>query len=272
MMKELSLREIQLGELEILKKIKEICNLIDIDYFLFCGTLLGAIRHHGIIPWDDDIDVGMMRSDYECFISYCKTHEKDLLPFKLFHYSTHKKYIYPIARFVDTRFAVKYKDFKDYGLGLFVDLYPFDGCGNTLEERNIIFKKVRGKTIALISLGARSNILFNHGVINYIVKTILWLIAKVIGQNKLIRRVDERAKKYGSQKYKYVQCIIWDSFRAKMFHKVCFDKLIEVPFEDDYFKVPIDYDKVLREEYGDYMELPPEEERIGHHYYKAYKY
>ena len=169
MEKELTLREIQLGELKILKKIKEICSLINIDYFLFCGTLLGAVRHHGIIPWDDDIDVGMMRKDYEIFVSYCKEHDKELLPFKLFHYTTNKKYIYPIARLVDTRYVVDYKDFKDYGLGLFVDLYPFDGCGNSIEERDYIFKKVRGETIDLVSLGARSTIIFNHVIINYIV-------------------------------------------------------------------------------------------------------
>ena len=93
----------------------------------------------------------------------------------------------------------------------------------------------------------------------------------MIGQNKLIRTIDKRALKYSTQNSKYVQCIIWDSFRAKMYKKECFEKLIEVQFEDDLFKIPEKYDEILKAFYGDYMQLPPEEERIGHHYYKAYK-
>lgn len=268
--KELTLREIQLGELEVLKKVKQICEEIGLNYFLFCGTLLGAVRHKGIIPWDDDIDVAMIRDDYEKFISYCTKHEEDILPFKLYHYSTKKDYIYPIARLVDTRYWIDYQDYRDYDLGLFVDLYPLDGCGNSIEERNNIFKKVRGNLLPLITLGARTNVLYNHGIINYISKNILRFIARIIGQNRLIREIDERAIKYCQQESNYVMCVIWDTFPNEYFYADSFKDLIEIPFEDCTFKVPAKYDEVLRMQYGDYMQLPPEEERVGHHCYRAY--
>lgn len=271
MEKELTLREIQQGELVVLKKIKEICEQSNTNYFLIFGTLLGAIRHKGIIPWDDDIDVGMMRDDYEKFISYCTKHKEELLPFKLYHYSTKKDYIYPIARFVDTRYKIDYKDTVDYDLGLFVDVYPFDGCGNTIEERNKIFKKVRGGVLAFISLGVRTNVLYNHGLLNYIVKCSMWLAAKVIGQNRMIKIIEKRAKTICPTDSKYVNCVIWDTTHAKMFPRKCFKELIEVPFGDYHFKIPKDFDEVLKLEYDTYMNLPPEEDRVGHHYYKAYK-
>lgn len=269
--KELTLQEIQKGELEVLKKIKVICDEIGIDYFLFCGTLIGAIRHKGFIPWDDDIDVGMMREDYEKFVSYCKSHSEDLLPFQLYHYSTNKKYIYPIARFVDTRYIVDYEGYRDYDLGLFVDLYPLDGCGNSLEERNVIFHKVRDYIIPLISLGARKKVLFNHGLINYISKSILRSVALIIGQNRLLRIIDSRAKRHCPKASKFSMCIIWDSFSIDYFPTEYFQDFLEVPFEDGLFKIPSKYDKMLRSWYGDYMKLPPVEKRFGHHFYKAYQ-
>lgn len=268
---ELTLREIQIGELGVLKKIKEICTKANIDYFLMWGTLIGAIRHKGIIPWDDDIDIGMLRPEYERFILYCQKNEKDLFPYKLYHYTTHKKYIYPIARFVDTRYIIDYNDTVDYNLGLFVDVYPFDGCGNSLKERDNTFKAVRGNLLPYISLGVRTNVLFNHGVLNYCVKTVMWVIAKMIGQNWMIKRIDERAKRVCDVNSLYVNCIIWDTTHSLMFPQIAFKELIEVPFENDFFKIPKGYDEILKLEYGDYMQLPPEGERIGHHYYKAYR-
>lgn len=270
MEKELTLREIQQGELVVLKKIKEICEQSNTNYFLIFGTLLGAIRHKGIIPWDDDIDVGMMREDYEKFISYCTKHKEELLPFKLYHYSTKKDYIYPIARFVDTRYWVDYQDVPDYNLGLFVDIYPFDGCGNSKEERSAVFRKVRKGIMPLISLGARSNVLNNHGLVNYIVKCILRGLAIVVGQNRLLRIVDKRAKKYSIPESTYVNCLVWDNTYADMFPRADFMSLTDIQFEDSTFKIPQNYDRILKLEYDDYMQLPPEEDRIGHHFYKVY--
>lgn len=265
------MREIQLGELEVLRKLKEICTELNIGYFLFCGTLIGAVRHHGFIPWDDDIDVAMLRDEYERLISYCRENEERLLPFKLYHYTTKKDYIYPIARFVDTRYKVDYKDNKDYDLGLFVDIYPLDGCGNSLDERNKVYKEVRDGVIPLISLGARTNVPYNHGVINYLAKSVVRFIAQLIGQNRLIRIIDQRARKHDVQSSKFVLCMIWDTFTASMIRKECVTDLMECPFEDDTFLIPCGYDEILRDAYGDYMQLPPEEDRVAHHYYKAYR-
>ena len=133
-MEELTLRQMQEGALNILKKLDGICREQGLRYFLFYGTLIGAIRHKGFIPWDDDLDVAMPRPDFDRLVAYCRQHRQELLPMRLMTVDDNPQYVYPIARFSDTRYRVKYQGIRDYGLGLFVDVYPLDGCGNTEEE------------------------------------------------------------------------------------------------------------------------------------------
>ena len=89
-MKELSIEEIHEGTLGILKKIIEICDEINVNYFLAYGSLIGAVRHGGFIPWDDDLDIVMLRPDYEIFNQYCLKHERELYPFKLINRKNEK--------------------------------------------------------------------------------------------------------------------------------------------------------------------------------------
>ena len=133
-MEELTLRQMQEGALNILKKLDGICREQGLRYFLFYGTLIGAIRHKGFIPWDDDLDVAMPRPDFDKLVAYCRQHRQELQPMQLMTVDDNPRYVYPIARFSDTRYRVKYQGIRDYGLGLFVDVYPLDGCGNTEEE------------------------------------------------------------------------------------------------------------------------------------------
>lgn len=133
-MEELTLRQMQEGALNILKKLDGICREQGLRYFLFYGTLIGAIRHKGFIPWDDDLDVAMPRPDFDKLVAYCRRHRQELQPMQLMTVDDNPRYVYPIARFSDTRYRVKYQGIRDYGLGLFVDIYPLDGCGDTEEE------------------------------------------------------------------------------------------------------------------------------------------
>ena len=133
-MEELTLRQMQEGALNILKKLDGICREQGLRYFLFYGTLIGAIRHKGFIPWDDDLDVAMPRPDFDRLVEYCRRHRQELQPMQLMTVDDNPQYVYPIARFSDTRYRVKYQGIRDYGLGLFVDIYPLDGCGDTEEE------------------------------------------------------------------------------------------------------------------------------------------
>lgn len=98
-MQEMTNKEMQEVELEILKVLSKICEEQKLDYFLMYGTLLGAARHKGFIPWDDDLDIMMKRSDYDKLIEYLIEHEKELAPYKLFSKSNNANYPFMISRF-----------------------------------------------------------------------------------------------------------------------------------------------------------------------------
>ena len=89
-MKELTLREIQLVQFDVLKRLRDLCDQLNIKFYIMYGTLLGAVRHKGFIPWDDDIDVVMYREDFEVLVDYCNNHMANLHPFRLHHYPTIK--------------------------------------------------------------------------------------------------------------------------------------------------------------------------------------
>ena len=133
---ELSLAEIQNKSLEVLIKFDELCAQNDFKYWLTYGTLIGAIRHDGFIPWDDDIDVMMPRDDFNRFIKFAIEHEEDLYPFKIHNRANTKNYWYGIPRFSNMKYKYIVEDNyeKPFDIGVFIDIYPLDNYGNTKKE------------------------------------------------------------------------------------------------------------------------------------------
>lgn len=269
-MKELTLREIQLGELGVLKKLKEICEDQGLRYFLFFGTLLGAIRHKGFIPWDDDVDVGMPREDYEKLLGYFRENSDALLPFRLMHFSTNENYIYPIARICDTRYQVDYSETKEYGLGLFIDIYPFDGWGDTEEDGERIYRQAAADRSKVFLSGLEHFVPSHSAAWRTPIKWVAYQIAKLHPANFYAKKLDNFAKRTPYENSRYVGCTNWADSPRQRVDKTLLET-ISWRFEDEDFAIPVGYDAILRKEYGDYMQLPPEEDRVGHHYYKAYR-
>ncbi len=265
--KELTLEEIQKGSYEVLKKCKEICDSNHLTYFLGFGTLIGSIRHNGFIPWDDDIDIIMPRPDYEKFLDYCRNHETELGHYSLKHYTIDKNYIYPIARLIDTNYEIHYNNAKEYGLGLFVDVYPYDGFN---PEDIKWLKKIRNN-IRLIDLCGYKKLPKATKWYKNLYRIPGFFVSRFFNLNKLIEKNDKLAQKYPYESSKYVSCTAWDWPVETLYQKEWFDKTTTHVFVDQEFNIPTEYDKILRIYYGDYMKLPPENERIGHHYYSAFK-
>lgn len=269
-MKELSLREIQMAEFGVLQKLSELCEKLDLRYYLFYGTLLGAVRHQGFIPWDDDVDVAMPRPDYEKLLAYCEENAEALKPLYLMHCRTDKRYIYPIARLCDTRYYVDYENTVDYGLGLFVDIYPLDGCGET----EAVAKKIHRKNDILQRLTHLAGTdkfrpSFTGGIHRTAVKFVSYFYVKLMGARHFALKADRNSQKLSYDTDPYVSCTVWFDWYHR-FEKAMLDKPAYLTFEGQEFSAPGDYDKLLTDWYGDYMQLPPEEARVGHHYYKAY--
>lgn len=273
MAEELTIKETQAVSLEILKIIADICEEENLRYALIYGTLIGAIRHHGYIPWDDDVDIMMPRPDYDKLLAYLKNNIKKYPHLKVFNRQECAEYPYMITRISDDRYVIKMRNEKEYGMGIFIDIYPYDGLGTTKKEAvDYGMKGDRLSSLCYQSTRQHFAIETTTSKFRKLIKYPVYLLSKLIGKNFFQNKLEKLAGLKNYETSRYIGCVVWLSGGEKdIFLKKWFDETIIVPFDKYEFRVPKYYDKVLRHGYGDYMKLPPEKDRIGHHYFKVYK-
>lgn len=271
MPKELTMQEIQAVSLEILKQVADLCEELDLRYTLIYGTLIGAVRHHGYIPWDDDVDIMMPRPDYDKLLSYLSNHKLPNLT--LFNRQTCPAYPYMISRISDDRYILEMENEESVGMGVFIDIYPYDGLGKTKEEA-VRFGLKGDRLSSLCYQATRKHFAIETTTspIRKLIKYPIFLASKMIGKELFQNKLEKLARAKDYETSEYIGCIIWLSWGEKdIFPRKWFDETVVMPFDKYLFRVPKHYDEVLRHEYGDYMQLPPEKDRIGHHYFKAYR-
>lgn len=265
----LTMKEIQGVSLEILKKITKVCEDNGFRYTLAFGTLIGAVRHKGFIPWDDDIDIQMPRPDYEKLLLYLKNNPIDHL--KVFYWKYVNNYPLGISRICDMRYRIHEKNFIDCGLGVFVDIYPIDGLGHSYNEAKRTYSITDKSRANLLRLGSIENRKIS---LKYITKDFRYYISSIIlrlkGIKSIQRKLEKEAKLLPFEEYEYVGIPNWN-WAHIVFQQGWYNNLIKAPFEDGEFYITKNYDEMLKEEYGDYMQLPPVEKRVYHHGYIAYK-
>ena len=253
----LTIEEIQSHLYIMLKEFDSFCKENDIKYSLSGGSLLGAIRHHDFIPWDDDIDVCMSRSDYDRLVSIFPTVLNELYVLKSVE---RKNSIYPFARLekLDINIEDAYSNSNKY---LFMDIMPVDGLPDDLNQVSSIYKKrkVYSKMLELCDakLGKGKTLW------RAVVKSCLIFIAKLFGSSYWSRNLDILAKKYDYKKSKYVGAITGGVYVVKeRMIKSDFEKRVLVSFKDLKLEVFSCYDSYLSNLYGaDYMQIPPVEKR-----------
>lgn len=271
--KELTIRENQMVALDILSKIAEICEEQNFRYYLMYGTLIGAIRHKALIPWDDDIDIMMPQDDYAKLLDFLQQNSEKYPHLKIFNPKTVAEYPYMITRISDIRYVIDVENEKDYGLGAFIDIYPFYGLGNTEQEALKLGMKGDRLSSACyqatrLSYKVENTKQWYRKILKY---PVFW-ITKFIGKEYFQKRLFKLSEKKNYDTSKYVGCVIWLSGGKKdIFLREWFDEIISVNMEGRDYKVPARYNDILLHIYGDYMKLPPEKDRIAHHRYKIYK-
>lgn len=266
---ELSLREIQLASLEILKRIDEICRKEGFRYWLAYGTLIGAVRHGGFIPWDDDLDIMMPRPDYEAFLKYCDSHKEQLQPLVALHNTSERKLPFLITRVSDTRFKMIGEAGCDVPeMGAFIDVYPLDGLGDDYNQAVELKAKCRNMTIPYCRAG-------NFQMMN--AKTPRWKrVAKaaysLLHGQQVAKAETAQATLLALHEYEesvYVDAASWgQAGREPFVYKRADFESVSCVFEGISMPIPKGFDAVLSVNYGDYMSLPPFEERVGKHSYK----
>lgn len=261
------LRQVQLVQFEILKEVKRICDENNISYLLEGGTLLGAIRHEGFIPWDDDLDISMIRDDYERFLKIApKVIDSKYI---VQSWYSDKGYGLPFAkvRKRDTLYLEKATEKVECNQGIFIDIFPYDEYPDSLEEQ-----KRQRKFFAfykpLIRAKCKYTPWYETGVINW-KKYIMYLpfrfLAIFQSKEKMINKYDTNAKKYNCKGNKNFCLQESASYGKYLVDSNVFKEEMLVRFEGEEFKVPKKYDKLLRLMYDDYMTPPPEEQREDRH-------
>ena len=246
----LSGEEVKRKEVEILNHIVAVCEKHGLRYYLSYGTLLGAIRHKGFIPWDDDIDISMPRADYEQLLKVMLAN-----PDKRFVALTPKSkgYPYHYAKVVDLSTKLVEENLDDFaGNGLWVDIFPLDGVDTT--------EPTRQKKLAKYFNSCRASASFKHCPANN--KPWKWRICKMIGTRNFSRLVTWASRRLPFDSAQYVAHM--PTAMQYLFPRRLFDKVIKVEFEGALYDAPADYDEYLKILYADYMQIPPESQRITH--------
>lgn len=270
-MRKLTFREVQEASFTVLQRLAKICDEHSWTYFLTYGSLIGAYRNGGIIPWDDDIDIMMPRPDFEKLKAFFEENKEELKPLQIFDHSTNKNYPHVIPRISDVRYKLFFDNEKDYGIGVFVDIYPLDGVGNDREEAVRFCRKMkRLASLCFLTSRKRFGIDNTKSKLKMLIKIPAYAWAKLHGNDYYVKKINKLIRKYDYDSSKYVACSSWpEGHDADVFEKDVF-KPIPIRFEGGEFKSFTGYDTFLKTTYGDYMTPPPENDRKTNHTYDAY--
>lgn len=267
--REIGLKEIQAIELEILECIAGICEKHGLRYYLVGGTLLGAVRHGGFIPWDDDIDISMPREDFDRLKELCKTELP--LHYRYVDYKVDWRIPYHSAKVIDTR-TIVVEDVRraDYQveLGLFVDIFPLDGV-----PRGRIRWILHYGQIAILRKLLTTNAAAQRSDRSVIKGIVIRLVQAVLGERAVKRlhaRLDRLMRRYRVDESEEL-CNYAGAWGVReRFPREWLGERQALEFEGRRFRVVRDYDAYLRHIYGDYMTPPPPERRRSHHRQRAF--
>lgn len=261
------LRRLQLTQLEILCEVQRVCERNNISFFLYGGTLLGAIRHQGFIPWDDDLDIGMLRDDYERFL--------DIAPREM-----NKKYLLQTWR-NDPGYAWPFAKVQKVGTicqeiisanankmsGIYIDIFPLDVFPSNAHMQKSQGKKIElFRYLSLMKCGYKQWLSSGRFDLKKYLKYLPFRFLAMFYKKEQICKVYEdsatRFNKSGGESL-FPQSI--RHYGTLSVPRKDFEKTIMAPFEGKEFPIPIGYENYLVSAYGDWETLPPENERGNRH-------
>ena len=257
-----NLSEFKTIELNIMKKIHYFCIKNNIQYYLSYGSLLGAVRHSGFIPWDDDIDIYMPRQDYERFLRLFP-HYGIIHDLEVVNNTTKKYYGRAMSKVIDTNTVLIEPEYKyDDEIGVFVDIWPLDGLSNNAKKRKKEITKL--KIMKFLLYKKIIKLQFEKGIVNKVISIFCFLF---VNNKRIINKTNDYLKKIDYQKSEYIVDISNPKFLLK---REWFDDKKLVKFEDCEFFIPIGYEKILNACYGDWKKLPPLDQQNPNHNVEAW--
>lgn len=254
------LRQLQMIELEMLLEVDRICRKCDIQYNIIGGTLLGAIRHGGFIPWDDDADVTMMRSDYLRFADACRTElDSTRFYFQDAWNTEGYRWSYGKIRRKDTLFLREYQEHMPYEQGVFIDVFPVDGIPDNYFMRVInnahcfCIRKILWSDVG--KMADKSAI-----------KRIFFCVLSKISREKILKHYEKLIEKRNRKRTKFVRIALMPLPNRENwgYRREWYEKSRTYMFEECALQGIANAEEFLTYEFGDYMKIPPEDKRKVH--------
>lgn len=263
-MNSITLRKVQLTQLGILKEFDRVCKKHNISYILSSGTLLGAVRHKGFIPWDDDLDIDMTRENYQRFMDCAGELPEGLM---LQNWHNDAQFGLPFSKL-----RVKNSVFREEvcanmkNCGIYIDIFPCDRFTDDASERRR-FKKLNFYRAMILILSPAYNIHLDSAWKQMALRILRFVFHGEKCKRCYIEKYEQLAQKRND---KCTQSRYFENGGASRIGQwtiepQCFEKTAQLQFEDAAFPCPQDYDCYLHTVYGDYMTLPPEEKRDNRH-------
>ena len=267
-MQYLEKEEIKEIQLALLDYIDETCKKHDIHYFLSYGTMLGAIRHKGMIPWDDDIDISLYREDYERLLKIIK--EEDHPRYKVLSYDTSSWYFHNFASILDTSTVIEdHVKYKRHDTSLFIDVFPID----RFTDLSIVDKSYKYVALRQLAYIKKSRAVHGDSKLKDFLRLCSWYALRFVNPRYFYKKIDQLVKNAATNTPQYEGGIgIGKEGMKEVFPVDTFKELILTEFEGRMLPVPKKYDQFLTQMYGDYM-IPPSKEMQEwySHSIKAYR-
>lgn len=260
---EISLQEIQKLEVQVLSKFIDYCKAHDLKYYIAYGSLIGAIRHKGFIPWDDDIDVIMPRYDYEKLLGMTDRVAEHMLLASRYN---RPQWPYLFAKCYDSKTEMVEEGYDSGVIGVYIDIFPVDGLPN-----NIFFRKLHMYWLRFLYgmfVTVQKDNLKATTPLRAVLKKILFPLANYIGRIRLRDYIDYFIRCHPFSESEFVAVQSTDANCLKQVMKChVYSETAMCKFENLDVIIPGGYDEMLRTIYGDYMKLPPVEQQVSHHNY-----
>lgn len=246
------LRKHQEVLVEMLQVIDVICKKHEIQYMLFAGTALGAVRHKGFIPWDDDLDIVMLRSDYEKFLDIAEKELDSNMYYMQKEFSEHYPNFFSKLRKNNTACIERYvpKDSKVHQ-GIYIDIFPCDNLSDNPMKRRLQF--LASKIVIASSLEERGYLT------NSFLKKIVMKLCKYVPRKRIHNYVKNEKEMNSKNVHTFFGAA--SKYKKNVFPREWFKEILEMPFEEKKYPVSVAYDQMLSKIYGDYMTPTPESQR-----------